>query len=152
MVRLTGFCNWLDMAGQWGELSKETPHLFPLDGLLNNHLICFNLWLWREGCRWRGASLALQPSSSIPSLFSIKRKKRVKKEVCVRVQDQTIGCTCPNYNLEGYLQLQHKEEGKISHQIYASSSLYAQKGHTVFSLVDCSRSRNGEGQGGKDKT
>ena len=49
------------MAGQWGELSIETPHLFPLDGLLNNHLICFNLWLWREGFRWRGAGLALQP-------------------------------------------------------------------------------------------
>lgn len=61
LVRLTGFCNWLDMAGQWGELSIETPHLFPLDGLLNNHVICFNLWLWRERCRWRGASLALQP-------------------------------------------------------------------------------------------
>lgn len=39
LVESTGFCNWLDMAGEWGELSTETTYcgLFPLYGLLNNH-------------------------------------------------------------------------------------------------------------------
>lgn len=63
LVESTGFCNWLDMTGEWGELSTETTYcgLFPLYGLLNNHLICFNLRSWREGCRSRRVSLALWP-------------------------------------------------------------------------------------------
>lgn len=62
-VQLTGFCNWLDMAGLWGELPIEKTHggMFSLCGLLDNHLICFNLWSEvGEGCRSRGAGLALQ--------------------------------------------------------------------------------------------
>lgn len=50
------------LRGQWRERSTENTHhgVFPFWDL-NVQLNCFNLWIWGEGCRSRGAGLALQP-------------------------------------------------------------------------------------------